>query len=167
MTKIITIIAIVLSLLCTIGNKSFAARKQRASDIKARSVSINQKTGMVVYRGNVRIRIDNIIIRANQIAIRVEKGKTRFMIAKGSPLTIRRLATETEKAFLVKAEKLEYKVKNKIMELRGNVSFHQDKNFITSDYLLYDNNREYFVARSIGDRKVTATFFPKSESTDQ
>ena len=167
MTKILTTTAIVLSLFCTTGNTSFAAKKQRVSDIKARSVSINQRTGMVIYRGNVRIRSDNLIIRASQIAVRVEKGKTRFMIAKGSPLTIKRLATETEKAFLVKAEKLEYKVSSKIMELSGNVSFHQDKSFITCDYLVYDNGREHFVARSIGDHRVTAIFFPKPESTDR
>lgn len=165
MTKIITTAVIVLCLFCTMGNQSFAARKQRASDIKARSVSINQKTGMVVYRGNVRIRSGDLIIHASQIAVRIEKGKTRFMIAKGSPLTIKRLATETEKAFLLKAEKLEYKVSSKIMELSGNVSFHQDKNFITCDRLTYDKNREHFIAKSIGDHKVTAIFFPKPEST--
>lgn len=122
---------------------------------------------MVVYRGNVRVRSGDLIIHADQIAVRTEKGKTRFMIAKGSPLTIQRLATKTEKAFLVKAERLEYKVSNKIMELSGNVSFHQDRNFITCDYLVYDTNREHFIARSIGNHKVTATFFPKPESLDQ
>ena len=166
MIKIIATTVIVSCLFCTVGNQSFAAKKQRASDIKAHSVSVNQRTGMVVYRGNVRIRSGNLIIHAKQIAVRTEKGKTKFMIAKGSPLTIKRLATETEKAFLVKAEKLEYKVSDKIMELSGNVSFHQDKNLITCDYLVYDNNREHFIARSIGSQKVTAAFFPKPEGTD-
>jgi lipopolysaccharide export system protein LptA len=167
MTKVITTAVIVLCLFCTLGNQSFAAKKQRASDIKAQSVSINQRTGMVVYRGNVRIKSGNLIIHASRIDVRIEKGKTKFMIAIGSPLTIERLATKTEKVFLVKAEKLEYKVSDKIMELSGNVSFHQDKNFITCDYLVHDSNREYFIARSIGNHKVTATFFPKPESLDQ
>ena len=142
----------------------YSAKKSLPSSIRAKSVYMNQKTGMVVYRGNVRLKRDNLIITADRVSIRVVRGKVRLIIAKGSPLIVYRTKSKEQKPFRVTAQSLEYRVGEKILALSGKVSFQQERSTINCDRILYNREKDTLLANSSDGGRVEATIFPKHDT---
>lgn len=106
--------------------------------IQARSVEANDKTGMVVYSGNVRAEQGDLSIQADRVEIHARAGKTELIRAIGKPVKLRRRANDANEEILAEAGRVDYRVSSDKIDMFGNVSLRRGKDLFTADTLHYD-----------------------------
>jgi lipopolysaccharide export system protein LptA len=92
-----------------------AANKDREQpiNVRARSVEVNEKTGVAVYRGDVVVRQGTMELRGDRVEVRSRNSKPEQIHAYGKPATVR------QGPDLIKASEIHYFVNDKRLEARS------------------------------------------------
>lgn len=132
--------------------------------IEARSVEANDKTGTVVYSGNVRAEQGDLSIQADRVEIHTREGKTQLIRATGKPAKLRQRAAQETDDIKAHATRVDYHVSTKKIGMFGNVSLRRGKDWLTADTLHYDIASQSLNAsgEEKGDGRVHAVIQPSS-----
>ena len=152
---------------------TFAAQAASREDdepvrINARSVEANDKTGMVVYSGNVVVEQGRLSIRADRVEIKTRKSKTELVRATGKPVKLRQRADDDSGEIQAEANRVDYHVSVRKVDLLGHVSLRRGADVFTADTLHYDLNTKALAAAGgeKGDGRVHAVIQPNKPAAD-
>lgn len=131
--------------------------------VDARSVEANDKTGAVVYSGNVVVEQGRLSIHADRIEITTRKGKTELVRATGKPAKLRQRAEGENAEIRAEADRVDYHASLKNVDLIGRVSLRRGDDLFTADVLHYDLNTKSLNAAGDdkGAGRVHAVIQPK------
>jgi lipopolysaccharide export system protein LptA len=96
----------------TLGAAAGADREQPIN-VRARSVEINEKTGIAVYRGDVVVRQGEMELRGERVEVRSRANRPEQIHAYGKPATVR------QGPDLISASEIHYFVNDKRLEARS------------------------------------------------
>ncbi len=108
--------------------------------IDARSVEANDKTGAMVYSGNVVIEQGRLSIQADRVEIMTRQGRTELVRATGKPAKLRQRAEGEDQEVRVEASRVDYRVSLGKIDMSGRVSLRRGEDLFTADVLHYDLN---------------------------
>ncbi|MEW6330449.1 MAG: lipopolysaccharide transport periplasmic protein LptA [Pseudomonadota bacterium] len=106
--------------------------------INARSVEANDRTGVVVYRGNVVMEQGRLSILADRVEITARHGKTELVRATGNPAKLRQRAGGEDEEVRAEAGRVDYRVASGKIDMSGHVSLQRGDDLFTADVLHYD-----------------------------
>jgi lipopolysaccharide export system protein LptA len=136
--------------------------------IDARSVEANDKTGTVVYSGNVVAEQGRLSIRADRVEIHSRQGKAERMRATGKPVKLRQGPDNESAEILAEAARLDYHFSQRKIDLIGQVTLRRGEDLFTAEVLHYDLNSKNLNAA--GDEKnngrVHAVIQPKKTGSE-
>jgi len=136
--------------------------------VNARSVETNEKTGMAVYRGDVRVEQGGLSIRADRVEIRTRNERTDFIRATGKPAKLRQRAEEATDEIQAEADRIDYRVASGQIEMTGNVTVRRGGDTFTGNVLQYDLDDRTLKASGgeSGDGRIHAVIRPAKRGAD-
>jgi lipopolysaccharide export system protein LptA len=156
---------LMLVLLCLLGaTRAHALKEDREAplNISARHVEVNEKTGAAVYRGHVVLVQGSLRIEAERLEVRSHQNKPDVVLGFGHPLVVRQRQDRRDEEVEIRAARLEYRVRERQLNLSEQVSLRQGQDTVTAQAAHYDINEKRFRAR--GDAaaaRVAAVFHPR------
>lgn len=136
--------------------------------INARSVEADDKTGTVVYSGNVKVEQGRLSIQADRVEIKMRKSKTELVRATGKPAKLRQRAEGDAGETQAEADRVDYHVSLRKVDLTGHVSLRRGEDVFTADALHYDLDSKSL--KATGDDKgagrVHAVIQPKKQAAE-
>jgi lipopolysaccharide export system protein LptA len=136
--------------------------------IDARSVEANDKTGAMVYSGNVVIEQGRLSIQANRVEITTRQGKTELARAIGKPAKLRQRTEGENGEIRAEADRVDYHVSLRKVDLVGHVMLRRGDDLFTADVLHYD-----LISKSLNaagddksDGRVRAVIQPKQSGAE-
>lgn len=130
----------------------------------ARSVEANDKTGVVVYSGNVLVEQGRLSIQADRIEITSRKGRTEFVRATGKPAKLRQRPDADSEEVRAEAGRVDYHVSLRKVDLIGQVTLWRSEDVFTADVLHYNLDSKSLNASGDSkddDGRVHAVIQPK------
>jgi lipopolysaccharide export system protein LptA len=136
--------------------------------IDARSVEANDKTGAVVYSGNVAVEQGRLSIQADRVEIMTRQGRTELVRATGKPAELRQRAEGEEEEVRAEANRVDYRVSLRKLDMSGRVSLRRGEDLFTADVLHYDLDSKSLNAAGDdkGDGRVHAVIQPKQPGAE-
>ena len=151
------------ALLVTFVAKAASRDNDEPIRVDARSVEANDKTGTVIYRGNVLVEQGRLSIRADRIEIKTHNKQTDLIRATGNPVKLRQRTDGVSQEIQAEANRVDYHVLARNAELTGNVTLRRGEDLFTADTLNYELDSKNLVASSDdkGTGRVHAVIQPK------
>lgn len=136
--------------------------------IDARSVEANDKTGAMVYSGNVVVEQGRLSIRADRVEIMARQGRTELVRATGKPAKLRQRAEGEDEEVRADANRVDYRVSLGKIDMSGRVSLRRGEDLFTADVLHYDLNTKSLNAAgdAKSDGRVHAVIQPGKSGTE-
>ena len=149
---------------------TYAARNDADEPIRinARSVEANEKTGVAVYTGDVVAQQGRLSIHAERVEIRTRDRQTDFIRATGKPAKLHQQADEDIEEMQAEANRIDYHVTDKKLDMMGNVSVQRNQDRFTGDVLHYDLKTKSLNAAGDNktDGRIHAVIHPKKPITE-
>jgi lipopolysaccharide export system protein LptA len=115
--------------------------------IQADSVEIDDKQGVSVYRGNVRLTQGSIVLLANTLTVHHPNRKMEKAIAEGKPAHYRELLDNRPGELRAQASRMEYLATQDRLVLSGSARVWQGGNEFAGDVIDYDIAKDLVRAR--------------------
>ena len=132
--------------------------------IKADTAELNDKTGVSVYRGNVRITQGSIVVEARTVRIVAPQKEVEKIIAEGDLATFRQ-KTDDGGEFYGEGEHLEYLMPtDKLILLRRARVLDGDNTFASERIEYNRKSRVVEAGDPKGGSRVDMTIIPKREA---
>jgi len=125
--------------------------------LRSNSISVNQKSGSVIYIGNVRLKQGDLFIKSSRARTKSAGNQPEHVWASGSPVRIER--KRDGKVIILTAFKVHYDVQSGMIVLTDNVQVEMGKDKIGSKKILYNVKTNTILANS-DDAPLIATFEP-------
>jgi lipopolysaccharide export system protein LptA len=134
--------------------------------INARSVEANEKTGIAVYRGNVILEQGNLSIRADRMETHTRQNITEYVVATGQPVKLRQQADEQNEEIQAEANKVEYHMISRKVDMFGDVTLRQGTDLFTGHALHYGIDDKHLSATGddSNDGRIKVIIQPKKSS---
>jgi lipopolysaccharide export system protein LptA len=164
MTLIPRLVFVLLWLLSASPAHALKEDREVPLNISARHVEVNEKTGAALYRGNVVLVQGSLRIEAERLEIRSHQNKPDLVLGSGNPLVVRQRQDRRDEEVEIRAARLEYRVRERRLDLYDQVSLRQGQDAVTAQSAHYDINEKRFQARG-GDAaaRVAAVFHPRKK----
>jgi lipopolysaccharide export system protein LptA len=169
--------ALLLALAPAASPQALEPDRDQPFSINAQHIELDQKTGNIVYRGNVTIVQGSLRILADSLEARRQQGRPELLIGRGSPLRVsarvegrdgdvelragrlefsrsaQRLRLEdrielVHGEFRLEAGQLEYRRAQAQIDLSGGVVVHRDEDVFRAPFVHIDLNEDRLSAGS-------------------
>jgi lipopolysaccharide export system protein LptA len=127
-------------------------------NIHAKSVDVSEKTGVATYRGNVVLSQGTLKIEADRLEVHVRDGRTHVVRASGNPVQLR-TRTDAGEDLHITANRAEYYVQERRINLYDNVILRRNKDVVTGSTVRYHFDTQSLSADG-GDKGVSAVIHP-------
>lgn len=130
--------------------------------IKADSVTINEKTGISTYLGNVLFTQGSLIINGTKVIIHQTKNALSKIIVHGTPATFQQEQDDSPNIIHAKAGKMTYITKDERVYLETDASVSQGDNLLTGNEIEYNTRSSTVTAKkgSDGGNRVNVVIEP-------
>ncbi len=158
--------ALGLALLASMPARALKDDRDEPLQVKAASVSMDQKTGFTVYSGNVVLVQGSIHVEASKIEIRNRAGHMDTVTATGKPVRVRALPDEDEDEVKASADQLVYFVQSRELDLRGNVLFRRGGDQFNAEHMRYalDTKQLRADGTDVEDGRIYAIIQPRPKT---
>jgi lipopolysaccharide export system protein LptA len=119
--------------------------------IEADQLELDQKKGISLYQGHVRLQRGDTLIQAERVELHSKDGKVTQAIADGTPVHLEMHDTQSGKTTRGEASHVEYHFNEGSLELQGKAQLWRDGDRFTGERLLYDSNKQQI--RAFGSDK--------------
>lgn len=138
--------------------------REKPVHISADKVSIDEKTGISNYTGNVKITQGSMLLTGEKVIVYQPDGKLAKIIVNGVPAQFKQLSDKNNQEITATAIKLIYHTINEKLILTGNASLKQGQNSFSGHIIEYDTRNSTVTANTDGEKKqrVNAVITPKS-----
>ena len=128
---------IVLAMLCLVlvstGDISHA---DDALELEADSASYDNKTGVAIYHGNVKISQGNIVLKGDVVEVHTVDDEVSKLIATANPSRL--IRQDEQNAIEAEAQRIEYRMVEGIVDFLGKVKIKEAGKLLTGDHAIYD-----------------------------
>lgn len=138
--------------------------------LEADTVDINEKKGISIYKGNVKLTRGDITIVADMMTAYKNDGGLQKFIATGKPVKFTKAAssrTDGAKQKEIKGQALEidYNAKNEIIKLKNDARLWQGKDQFSGNTIVYDIASESVTANkgSAANGRVKVIIHPDTD----
>jgi lipopolysaccharide export system protein LptA len=129
--------------------------KERPIHIEADEAVLDEKTGLTMYRGNVRIRQGSLKIQAEQVTLYHINSQADKIVALGSPAHIQQQRTPDSKPMHAEGGIIEYYKEEDRVHIREDARLEQDGSTVRSDSIEYFINQELVKATTDDNASTT------------
>ncbi len=151
------------ALLVTFTAQAASRDEDEPIRINARSVQADDRTGTVIYNGNVLVEQGQLSIQADRVEIKTHNSKTELVRATGKPAKLRQRADGNSGELWAEADRVDYHVTLRKVDLVDHVTVRRGEDLFTADTLHYDldSNSLNASGSNKGDGRVHAVIQPK------
>ncbi len=146
---------------------SFALSSDRNQPIKikADNVTLNEKTGVSIYNGNVIFTQGSLILKGSKIVIHQPDGKVSKIIVTGKPASFQQQQDNVKQLVRAKAGKMEFITDDERVYLSQNASVSQGENLLKGEQIEYNTRNSTITAQKGSGKKnrVHAIIEPDKE----
>jgi lipopolysaccharide export system protein LptA len=133
-------------ILLLVTTRTFAAAPPAPADatiyLEADQVDIDDKQGISIYVGNVKLTRDAMTITADKMTVYRDKQDLKKVIAVGAPVRLHQAASATSKETTGEGLRMEYDAQSGEVLLNDNAKLHQENNEFTGSFVRYNVNNE-------------------------
>lgn len=132
-------------------------------EIEANQVEINDKTGISVYKGDVRVTRGAMHLSCATLTVHHIRGEIRQSVCDGRPAKFRRDAGDGKKEVHGHANRVDYYLDDEHVVLLGDAFLEQESDTFTGQHIVYYISRD-LVHAGTPDRnggRVHITIHPK------
>ena len=133
--------------LCSIMNHTWALETDGAKpiQIQANQATMNQKTLVSIFNGNVIITKGSLIVHADQGIAHQDNQSNKYLVLEGKPVTF--VQQQDDGSYINgQCDKFEYSSKTNIALLRGRARITQGKNEVIGDTISYNTKTQVYRA---------------------
>lgn len=116
-------------------------------NIKADSVTINEKTGISIYTGNVVFTQGSLVLNGSKIVIHQPDGSITKILVNGNPARFQQEQDDSPDIVHAKAEKMKYVTKDERVYLSKNASVWQGDNLLKGNEIEYNTRNSTVTAQ--------------------
>jgi lipopolysaccharide export system protein LptA len=149
------------------GTRNTAAPRQPIR-IEADRAEITEQTGVSVYSGRVSLKQGDLEMQGERLEIRRDgrSGEIHALLT-GKPAVLRQ-PTETGEMVNARAERIDYRSRDKSLDLQGNAEFVRGRDRVSGQSIRYDANAKKLLASGPGARggRVQIVIEPQQQSQD-
>lgn len=160
--------ALALCLLVSLTSSSLWALpsdRAQAIHIESDSATRNDKTGITVYTGSVRIKQGTMRIAADKVTVYTTDRVVSKIICLGKPAVYQQQPQTEDELMTARANSIEYRLAKEIMVLTGNASVDQGGSEIKGPVINYDLKQELMQAGGEGRVQMVIPPSQQQEST--
>ncbi|MFV2060484.1 MAG: lipopolysaccharide transport periplasmic protein LptA [Gammaproteobacteria bacterium] len=138
--------------------------REKPVHISADKVTIDEKTGISNYMGNVSIEQGSMKLTGDKVTVYQPDGKLDKIIVNGSPAKFKQLSDQNNQEITATAKVLNYHTINEKLILTGEARLTQGPNSFSGHIIEYDTRNSTVTANTDDDKKqrVNAVITPKS-----
>ncbi len=144
-------LALPLLLLTPIKSFALSEDANKPININADSVSINEKTGISIYLGNVTFVQGSLILNGSKIVIHQPDGTVTKILVDGKPATFQQQQDDSPDIVHAKAGKMKYVTKDERVFLKQNASVWQGENLLKGNEIEYNTRNSTVTAQKSSD----------------
>lgn len=143
--------------------------RHQTIEIEADFAERNEKTGTMIYRGNVVISQGTILIEADQVDVLSNGNKVTLITCSGKPASYQQQPDEKPGLVIAKAESIEYQLAADKIVLKRNASLSRNGTLIKGDTINYDLKEQSWKARgnNQGKQKRIQLVIPPSKQEEK
>lgn len=149
-----------------------AAEANQIIYLEADTVDINEKKGISVYKGNVKLSRGDITIVADMMTAYKNDSGLQKLIATGNPVEFTKAAStnnkdEKQKKIKGQALEIDYNAKNEIIKLKNNAKLWQGKDQFSGNIIVYNIASETVTASkgSSSNERVKVIIHPGTDAS--
>jgi len=161
-----TVINLFLLTLIIFSSNSLALEidREKPVHISADKVTIDEKTGVSKYMGNVKISQGSMQLTGEHVTVYQPEGKLDKIIVNGAPAQFKQLSDKNNLEITATALKLLYYTISEKLILTGNAKLVQGQNSFSGHVIEYDTRNSTVTANTDDDKKqrVNAVITPNS-----
>ncbi len=138
--------------------------REKPVHISADKVTIDEKSGLSSYMGNVKIEQGSMLLTGEKVTVYQPDGKLDKIIVDGTPARFKQLSDKNNQEISASAIKLIYHTISEKLILTGEASLRQGQNSFSGHVIEYDTRNSTVTANTDNDKKqrVNAVITPKS-----
>jgi lipopolysaccharide export system protein LptA len=110
--------------------------------VEADRLELDQKKGISLYQGHVRLERGNTLLQAERLELHSEAGKVTQAIADGQPVHMEMRDQESGKIARAEAQHVDYRFNEGLIELQGAAQLWREGDHFSGERLLYDDNKQ-------------------------
>mgnify|MGYP002266590373 CR=1 FL=1 len=140
--------------------------------LEADTVDIDEKKGISVYKGNVKLSRGDITIVANMMTVYKNDSGLQKLIATGKPVEFTKAASTNingakQKEMKGQALEIDYNAKNEIIKLKNDAKLWQGKDQFSGNIIVYDIASETVTASkgSASNGRVKVIIHPDTDTS--
>ena len=153
---------IVVAMLCLVlASAEDISRADDALELEADSASYDNKTGVAIYHGNVKISQGNIVLKGDVVEVHTVDDEVSKLIATADPSQL--IRRDEQHAIEAEAQRIEYKVAEGIVDFLGKVKIKEAGKLLTGDHATYDI-RKKTVDMEKKENRVRLIIQPKTKT---
>jgi lipopolysaccharide export system protein LptA len=132
--------------------------------LEADSAEIDDKKGVSVYTGNVKLTRGALTMTADKLTVYRQKQELQKVVAVGAPVHLHRAASATTKEARGEGQRAEYDPNSGDVLLLENAVLFQDRNEFRGNEIRYNLNSEFVNATkgASSDQRVRVVIHPKN-----
>ncbi len=130
-------------------------------DIQADHWDANRRTGVAVYRGNVRVTRGSVSITGDVLTLNYDGTRLAVADVQGSPVRFTQQHDEGRERTQAQASRLQYDAETGIVRLLGDARVSIDGDEFASDDIRYDMREERIVAGGGDGTRIQVTIQPR------
>lgn len=125
--------------------------------ISSDTAELDEKQGVSVYRGRVRITQGSMLIRGDKVTVEADDDGIRKMIAVGQPARYEHKPSANQPLVKAQGQVIQFlSDKNQVVILKG-AKLEQDDNIFQGDRINYDIKKQLVKAHSKGGTQTGST----------
>jgi len=128
--------------------------------ILSNAAEVYEDSGLVIYRGDVRLDQGSLKVRADTMTIEIHDEKVIRITAEGNQARYEQQLRADQSRVIAGAEKIVYHTQNEQIELIGGATLMQDENEFRGDRIRYDLRAGKIDASAPKDGSVEMTLKP-------
>ena len=129
-------IAAASALLLILISAGHITHAEDALELEADSASYDNKTGVAIYQGNVKISQGNIVLKGNVVEVYTVDNEVTKLIATANPSQL--IRRDQQHTLEAEAQRIEYKMTQGIVDFLGKVKIKESGKILTGDHATYD-----------------------------
>ncbi len=121
--------------------------------VQADRLELDQKQGISLYQGHVRLQRDDTLLQADRLELHSKDGKVTLAIADGEPVHMEmRDPNKNGQTGRAEARHVEYRFDDGLIELQGAAQLWRDGDHFSGERLLYDDKKQQ--VRAFGNEQT-------------
>jgi lipopolysaccharide export system protein LptA len=129
--------------------QALSTDRDQPVQIEADQANIDDIKRITVYLGNVKVTQGSMEVQADKVTLNYDTDKNvELIIAEGKPVKFKQRPDNRDQDIQAFAQRVEYHVKNQILNLSANAEIRQGQDSFKGDKMVYDVQRSTLNARS-------------------